>query len=148
MFGVVDGCLWSFCNWKTHWNYSWREGNFFPIPGFCLAATWLSYWKRRKTQFLPSFLCIMVHHGPFDNLGLLSAKGKCRQFVYIDALPRLEKFLSFTYFVDLLLCIMSAPPFRPESIVYCLVWIHAYLPFKAIIKHTQYRHTSIMQSKL
>ena len=40
MCGVVEDCLWSFCNRKTPWNYSWGVGNFFPVPGFYLVAIW------------------------------------------------------------------------------------------------------------
>ena len=36
MCGVVEVCLWPFCNWKIPWNNSRREGNFFPFTGFYL----------------------------------------------------------------------------------------------------------------
>ena len=33
--------LWrSFCSGKCPWNYSWREGNFFPLQSFYLFAIW------------------------------------------------------------------------------------------------------------
>ena len=35
---AVEGCLWCFCHWKTPWNCLWREGNFFPVPGFYLVT--------------------------------------------------------------------------------------------------------------
>ena len=31
MCGVVESCVWSFCNWKTPWNCPWWEGTFLPV---------------------------------------------------------------------------------------------------------------------
>ena len=36
--GIVEGCLWCFCYWKTPWIYLYIEGNFFLVPGFYLVA--------------------------------------------------------------------------------------------------------------
>ena len=56
--GVVKGCLWWSCNWKTLWNYLWREGTFFPGLGLILPAIWPKLCKAtsKTNSFLPSFL--------------------------------------------------------------------------------------------
>ena len=37
---LMEGCLWSYCNGETSWNYLWREGNFFLVLGFYLVTIW------------------------------------------------------------------------------------------------------------
>ena len=37
--------------WKTPWNHSWRQGNFFPVPGFYLVTIWpLRYINVRRLK--------------------------------------------------------------------------------------------------
>ena len=60
---LLGTVLWSFCNWKTPWNYSWRVGNFFPVLGFYLVVIWPKLLKATQNpipSFLPSVLSVIL----------------------------------------------------------------------------------------
>ena len=57
MCGIVECCLWSFCKWKTPWNYfSICEGISSWFQGSISSRYDQSCCKRYKTPFLPSLL--------------------------------------------------------------------------------------------
>ena len=62
MYGIVEGCLWCFCNWKSPWNYSSKEGCFLPFLASFLVAIWHELWKASKDPFLP------LHRGMSPNV--------------------------------------------------------------------------------